>query len=135
MLSGVECGTRNPLPGPHAWALTHGRSTVRAGDIDAGLHQQRYPGRGLPRVTVGGAWSGLPDGVFVVVDGFPAVVDGDRLLTYDERTNAYARALPRPARGHAEVLTPASTVDVLRAGYPVRIATGAVHVADLDERL
>jgi hypothetical protein len=70
-------------------------------------------------------WSALPDGVFVDTEDGPAVVVGDHLAVWDERAYAYRGRLSRPAAGSASVLTPPSTVAVLRAGYPVQIDVGA----------
>jgi len=81
----------------------HGERIVR------GTHQRRF--HELP-------YRGLPDGVFVLVDGSPAVhVDGH--LTRWTRAG-YGERLTRPT-GTATVITPPSTVDVLRAGYPTQI--------------
>ena len=43
----------------------------------------------------------------------------------DEKAYEYGRRLPRPATGSASVLTPPSTIEVLRAGYPVQIDVSA----------
>jgi hypothetical protein len=55
----------------------------------------------------------------------PAVVAGEHLAIWDEKAYAYQRRLPRPAAGSASVLTPPSTVVVLRTGYPVQIDVSA----------
>jgi hypothetical protein len=103
-----------------AWMQTHGGTTPYAKDIDNQLHRERTDTAEhlLP-------WSSLPDGVFVRTEDGPAVVLGDHLTVWDERAYAYRRRLPRPAVGSASVLTPASTVAVLRTGYPVQIDLAA----------
>ena len=103
-----------------AWSQTHGDTTTYAKDMDNQLHRERTDTSEhlLP-------FSAVPDGVFVDTEDGPAVVVGDHLAVWDELTYAYRRRLPRPAAGSASVLTPPSTVAVLRAGYPVQIDLGA----------
>jgi hypothetical protein len=102
-----------------AWSQTHGDTIAYAKAMDDQLHHERTDN---PHLL---AWSALPDGVFVDSEDAPAVVVGDHLAVWDERAYAYRRRLPRPAAGSASVLTPPSTVAVLRAGYPVQIDLGA----------
>ena len=82
----------------------HGERIVR------GTHRRR-----LHRLP----WADLPDGVFVLLDASPAVVIGDQLTEWTGEGYRGRRA--RPRRGTAEVITPPSTVAVLRSGYPVQI--------------
>lgn len=86
----------------------HGERIVR------GTHRRR--GHALP-------WAGLPDGTFVRTGGGPAVVAGDHLSLWT--TEGYGTRRRRPAHGTAEVITPPSTVAVLRAGYPVQLDDSA----------
>ncbi|HTY31887.1 hypothetical protein [Mycobacterium sp.] len=99
------------------WAETHGGAIPYAEDMDAQLHRERIGG-----ATHRAAWAGLPDGVFVLTDGGPAVVVGDHLAVWDRLDNTYGDTLARPKTGTAGLITPTSTVEVLRAGYPVQIA-------------
>ena len=103
-----------------AWSQTHCGTTPYAKDMDNQLHRERtdVSQHLLP-------WGALPDGVFVDTDDGPAVVVGDHLAVWDEKTYAYRRRLSRPAAGSALVLTPPSTVAVLGAGYPVQIDRSA----------
>ncbi|MFY9764041.1 MAG: hypothetical protein WAK42_03380 [Mycobacterium sp.] len=103
-----------------AWSKIHCATTIYANYMDNQLHRERTDTSEhlLP-------FSALPDGVFVDTEDGPAVVVGDHLAVWDERDYAYRRRLPRPAAGSASVLTPPSTVAVLRAGYPVQIDLGA----------
>lgn len=116
----AECRRADYNAYRRAWAETHGGTLEYARDMDARLHRERTgrTGQSLP-------WSDLPDGVFVQTHDGPAVVIGDRLAVFDEQTYAYRRRLPRPATGRASVLTPASNVAVLQAGYPVQIDSRA----------
>ena len=99
------------------WTQTHGGALYYAKDMDTLLHRERT-GSGEQRAV----WDSLPDGVFVVTDSGPAVVLGDQLAVWDGQDNIYRDKLSRPRTGTAMVLTPRSTVDILRAGYPVQIA-------------
>jgi len=64
-------------------------------------------------------WTALPDGVFALVDGVPALVVGDELVDWTQ--DGYGPRRPRPGRGTADVITPPSSVAVLQTGYPVQI--------------
>lgn len=96
------------------WHDVHGpvRSVT---EIDARLHaaridpatraQRRYPAR----------WSDLPDGSFALHGGRPHLLAGGWLLPFAPA--GYGPALPLPATGEAEVLTPAPLVALMRAGW------------------
>ena len=103
-----------------AWRETHGGTAPYAKDMDSRLHRER-----TDRSQNSLPWRILPDGAFVATDDGPTIVVGDHLSVWDEADNAYRRRLPRPAAGSASVLTPLSTVAVLRAGYPVQIDPAA----------
>lgn len=79
-----------------------------------GTHRRRF--HELP-------WAGLPDGVFVLRDGVPALVLDGHLAEWTRE--GYGARRPRPKAGTATVVTPPSTVAVLRAGYPVQVDDGA----------
>jgi hypothetical protein len=87
---------------------------TRAEAIDERLHRDRLDGRQKRLHTM--AWHGLPDGVFVVSDGGPALVTADRLRLWSP-DDGYNSTIERPSRGQATVITPATNVAVLRAGY------------------
>ena len=57
----------------------------------------------------------LPDGAFVQLDGIPHVVAARELLRWTPA--GYTGRERRPARGSANVITPPSLVEVLRAGW------------------
>lgn len=102
------------------WAETSGGTTPYAHDMDTQLHHERT-GRAEHRAR----WDTLPDGAFVNTDAGPAVVVGDHLAVWDRDGYRYRNRLPRPDIGTATVLTPPSTVAILRAGYPVQIDDSA----------
>jgi hypothetical protein len=111
----AECRRGDYTAYRRAWQETHGGAMPYAKDMDAVLHRERANG---PHPT---AWTELPDGVFVETDVGPAVAVGAHLAVFDESAYSYGQRLPRPTAGSASVLTPASNVAVLRAGYPVQI--------------
>jgi hypothetical protein len=81
---------------------------VRADEVDERLHRERL---GPHRVCAVG---GLPDGAFVVRDGEPWLVLGDALLRWTPA--GYVERVPRPG-GRLPVITPATTLKALRAGW------------------
>ena len=87
---------------------------LHAERIVRGTHRRRL--HALP-------WRDLPDGTFVLAGGTPALILGGELVEWTRAGYGTRRA--RPARGEAEVITPPSTVAVLRAGYPVQIDASA----------
>jgi hypothetical protein len=83
--------------------------------IDAQLHAERVdPASRTQRRHIAAA-AELPDGAFVVHDGAPRVVVGERLLRWTPA--GYDEPTPLPAAAHVELLTPPSLVAVLRAGW------------------
>ena len=69
---------------------------------------------------------GLPDGVVVATDSGPAVVLGGHLAVWNQHDNIYRDKLPRPISGTAAMITPPSSVQILRAGYPAQIDDSAL---------
>lgn len=90
-----------------AWAAAHGPATAH--QMDRALHASRRDGRAQRRHRDGN----LPDGAMIVLDGTPATVWQGAALPWSTDGHGAPRPLPRTA----EVLTPAVTVAVLRAGY------------------
>jgi hypothetical protein len=99
---------------------TAGAATVA--ELDARLQAERRAG------PVRRSWD-LPDGSFVRTATGPALVLGDALIGWDDRSYRYTEALPRPRVGTVEVLTPPTTVAVLRNGFRLQIDAGAVRAA------
>jgi hypothetical protein len=93
--------------------------TPSAREMNRVLHGERIV-RGTHRRRLHElAWSDLPDGTFVLADDVPAVVLADHLTQWTHE--GYGTRVRRPAAGTAQVITPPTTVAVLRAGYPVQI--------------
>jgi len=90
-----------------------------ASEMNKQLHGERIV-RGTHRRRLHEVpWRELPDGSFVLVEGAMALVLGDELVHWT--TAGYGAALSRPASGTAQVITPPSTLAVLRNGYPVQV--------------
>lgn len=103
-----------------AWVSAFGERP-RADPMDLRLHADRVEGRVQRRHAA--LWRDLPTGTFVVLDDVPSLVLDDRLRPWSAA--GYGAPIDRPGRGRAIVLTPASTVEVLRHGYrPVIHPTG-----------
>jgi len=102
------------------WIETNCGAIPYAKAMDAQLHRERT-GEAEQRVF----WEGMPDGAFVATDSGSAVVVRDHLAVWDQHDNVYREKMPRPKTGSAKVLTPPSTVRILRAGYPVQIDDSA----------
>ncbi len=92
-------------------------------EIDGTLHAERLIAGTRRRRTHPASWGELPDGAFVLVDGTPALVRGRALVGWS--VSGYGERRRRPRGGDAELLTPPSTLGVLRAGYPVQIDPAA----------
>jgi hypothetical protein len=92
-------------------ARTGGPSEI--GEIDRRLHRERIA-RGCRKITFRAEAAALPDGTFVRVDGQPLLFEHGTASPWT--LDGYGDPVPRPA-GPIEVLTPATFVQVMRAGY------------------
>jgi hypothetical protein len=95
-----------------AWEVAFG-AREGADGMDLTLHADRLDGRVQRRHER--PWRDVPLGTFVLLDGMPHRVGTDALIPWTP--SGYGRAVHRPTKGSAVVLTPAATVDVLRAGF------------------
>jgi hypothetical protein len=100
-----------------AWEAAFGER-LGADAMDRQLHDDRLDGRDKRLHTM--RWRDVPDGTFVDVHGTPALVNGDTVYEWDPQ-DGYSSSRSRPPTGSATVITPASNVEVLRAGYPVDV--------------
>ena len=106
-----ECRRADARAFADAWASARGPAEAAA--IDAALHAARIaPGR--RQATTRAPASDLPDGAFVEGASGPALLIGGAALPWS--AGGYGRPAP-PPRGELVALTPAPTLDVLRAGY------------------
>lgn len=118
-----ECRHRDYKAYQAAWAEGLGVDSPSATRMNRQLHGERLFRGTHRRRPHELAWDDLPDGTFVLAGEVPAVVMGARLVEWTEA--GYRARRPRPVRGGARVITPPSTVAVLRSGYPVQIDDGA----------
>ena len=93
------------------------------GEIDRTLHGERLVAGTRARQVHRVSFAELPDGAFVVDGGVPALVVGSSLVAWS--VEGYGERRRRPRGGEAQVLTPPSTLRVLRAGYPAQIDASA----------
>ncbi len=120
----AECRRADYLAYRDGWAAALEVPRPLAKEINRQLHGERVV-RGTHRRRVHDRdFAGLPDGTFVLIDGTtPALVLDDALVEWTQ--SGYAGRTTRPRRGRATVITPPSTVAVLRTGYPVQIDEAA----------
>jgi hypothetical protein len=94
------------------WELSHG-GPANVDAIDAQLASERRR-RGKKRTYFADVTM-LPNGAYIAIEGRAWLVWSGALLEWSD--SGYVSRRTRPAAGHVEVLTPRSTVAVLRAGY------------------
>jgi hypothetical protein len=99
-----------------AWQVARGLARPpRAGEMDAQLHAERVESRSR-RQRTGRAQAGtLPDGVMIWHGGGPGLLIGGRVLPWSFAGYQVPMALRQDAM--VEVLTPASSVAAIAAGY------------------
>jgi len=96
------------------WLSEHPHQ-VGADAVDAQLHEERLdPGTRGHRLHRAGM-DDLPDGAFVLHQGAPCLVFGAELLEWTPAR--YTRRTPRPVRTVVELITPPSSLAILRAGW------------------
>ena len=94
------------------WSACFGEP-VSADIIDVRMHADRLDGR-VKRIYRENL-DALPDGTYVIIDGNGWLVWKSKLYAWSDR--GYTASRSRPAKMRIDVLTPASTVAVLAAGY------------------
>ena len=118
-----ECRHGAYLAYVDAWAEAAGGGRPTASVVNSQLHSERLYPRSHRRRMHELPYRQLPDGGYVLYDGRQRLVLGDSLVAWTPR--GYGGAVPRPSDGTADVITPPSTLAVLRAGYPVQIDDSA----------
>ena len=86
----------------------------KAPDMDRALHRARVHSRSRRQLTFTAPARDLPDGSFIRISGEAWLVRGSAILHWTHQ--GYDRQAQRPD-AQVEVLTPAPTVAVFRAGY------------------
>ncbi len=120
----VECRRASYHAYRDRWAAELRVPVPSAREMNRRLHGERIVRGTHRRRTHELPWPGLLDATFVRLDGGPAVVAGGHLTLWTP--GGYGTRHRRPARGTAQVITPPSTVAVLRAGYPVQVDDSAL---------
>ena len=120
----AEC--RRPAYREFIGVVSEARGVQRllATELDRLLHQERWDPATRTRRLHEATWTALPTGAFVLLDDGPGLV-ADEHVTLWQSDNTYGRRLPRPRSGTVTLVTPPSTVEALRGGYPVQIADAA----------
>jgi hypothetical protein len=96
------------------WSDPHpGRTDADA--IDEQLHGERLDPTTTAQRRHAARFDELPDATFVLSDGRPHLVLGDRLLRWSP--SGYTHSVDRPPREQTVVITPPSLVRVLAAGW------------------
>jgi hypothetical protein len=122
----AECRRDSYQAYQRAWSAGRDVEVPSAKAMNRQLHAERIV-RGTHRRRLHERpWASLPDGAFVLLDGAPSLVLDGRLIEWT-RTGYAGRSgrRARPASGTAQVITPPSTLAVLRAGYPVQLDESA----------
>ena len=104
-------------PGPSVTGIDVTLGRPAADSIDNRLHEERV-GPGRSKRTFRANIDDLPDGVFVTMgqeDDRPYLLWDGHLLAWSP--GGYTSGCPSPAGEEVIVLTPASTVAAIRAGY------------------
>jgi hypothetical protein len=120
-----ECRHSSYIAYRDAWASAEpARPVPSAGDMNRRLHSERIMQGTHERRLHVIPWRELPDGTFVLHgESSPHLVLGSELVEWTRQGYGARRA--RPVRGQATVITPPSSVAVLRAGYRVQIDAAA----------
>ena len=128
----AECRRSDYRAYRDAWAQALGVEPPSATEMNRQLHGERIVRGTHRRRTHAMPWADLPDGTFVRIDDRSVIVIGDSLAEWTGE--GYGKRRPRPWEGVAQVITPPSTVAVLRAGYPVQIDASARAAGSRYER-
>jgi hypothetical protein len=83
--------------------------------IDAQLHRERVDPDTRAHLCHEARLQDLPDGAFILRDGTPWLVLGDELLAWTPA--GYREREPRPAAARVRLITPPSSLAILRAGW------------------
>jgi hypothetical protein len=110
----AECRYHDYRAFQRTWQSIYPNQSASADAMDLVLHAERRIGRFQKRTYVD-AIDSLPDGTYVGVDGRAWLVLDDELLAWSGER--YTQRVRRPRGARVTVLTPASIVSVLRAGY------------------
>jgi hypothetical protein len=100
-----------------AFSDASGIAAPKVTEIDARLHAERLAAGASPRELTEAEVRALPDGAMVAFDAKPFAMKGGALLPWSFAGYCDAPASCRSLSAGANLLTPPTTVAVLRAGY------------------
>lgn len=120
----AECRWQSYVQYRDAWRRATGARPT-AQQMNRQLHVERLVPRTHTRRAHEAAFTTLPDGTFVDIAGSPWLIADGRIVEWTP--DGYGIRRPRPAAGNATVITPASSVAVLRQGYPIQIDASALR--------
>ena len=92
-----------------------GIAEPRAPMLDARLHKERLASGGVPPTVDADALASLPDGTMVAVGDEAYAVRGGKAMRWS--FGGYGQPQPLPGSATVRLLTPPTTISVLRAGY------------------
>jgi hypothetical protein len=99
-----------------AWRAARGLAEpIHASEMDVQLHSERVESRSRRQRTHRAVAGSVPDGVMVRRDGAPGLLAGGRVLPWSFA--GYLAPVPLSRDAVVEVLTPASSVAAIVAGY------------------
>ncbi len=114
-----------------AWAVSHPGTARTADAIDRTLHAERLAAPGIKR-TYCARVAALPDGAYVDLGGVAWLLWKGAVLRWS--AGGYVERRLRPRRGVVTVLTPPSTVAVMRAGYRPHVHASVAGMPVRDRR-
>lgn len=118
-----ECRREDAVRYAVVWNLVLGRAgRARAPEMDACLHSERIDAQGR-KVTFRARLGALPDGAMVRHGGAPALLHAGRLLPWS--FEGYGAGTAVDGDAEVDVLTPPSTVEIIRAGYAPMVHASA----------
>lgn len=120
----AECRRSDYTTFRDAVVASRGVARLSAPDLDRQLHEERWDPARRSRRLHETPWADLPVGAFVRLEAGPALVRADHLTLW-RTDNTYGARVDRPRSGSATVITPPSTLAVLRGGYPVQLGEPA----------
>lgn len=110
-----ECRHKAAVDFARLWGQVRGKNErARAGEIDKVLHHQRLQVQKTKSYPIANI-SSLPQGAMIMWRGHPAAIRDKQLLPWT--ITGYDTPIAYPENTQVEVLTPVSTVAVLKAGY------------------
>jgi hypothetical protein len=119
----AECRNADYKEFQRVWQRLYPEQPAVADAMDAILHSERRIRRFVKRTHVADI-AGLPNGTYINLEGSAWLVLDDALFAWS--AERYTHRVARPGGGEVTVLTPASVVAALRAGYRTDIHPTAI---------